>query len=402
MWETEEIRPTVNKKLYLALGAALLLLLLAGCFFLFPFGFAGQPVLQFSKRQPSVVASKTYVNIGNTLAITGDSTGFWRLCEQDGTVTVNRFDFSGNTAWVGEYGLGDCTWDINGQRVVLADRQGGQAYLLSHSGGLDRTVSIGGKAQVVATAETGHWLVSYIPNDAETTTLNPRLAYYSPGGAVLFATNLENAVPLLAKVNQNGSQVFLVVSKVTASGVENYLCSYSDNGQVLWTSPLPAGAPAGMVVKPFGDRLAVAVDKLILLYSGAGQLLWQSSAQGTIQDMAFVGQGDQLVYSCEKVSVLSFQQQSVLSSLSPEGSVLWQYQVKGSVPSVTGGTSSLSVFLANDRGVHDLGTDGKLRWSYGLTAKDKESLSARLAVNGDGSAVLVQLSDGRMFVLRGE
>jgi hypothetical protein len=405
MWETEEVGSSANKKIYIALGAILIMLLIAGCFFLFPFGFAGQPVLQFSKRQPSIVSSKTYVNIGETLALSGDSTGFWRICDKEGRAAVSRFDFSGNTVWVGEYGLGSPIWDINGQRAVLADKQGGQIYLLSHSGGLERTLTVSGKPQVVATAETGHFMVSYIPDQAQSIELTPRLSYYSPRGELLFNANLENAVPMLARVNQNGTQIFLLVSKVVASGVENYLISYSDSGQVLWTSSLPAGPPAGLVVKPFGDRLAVAVDKLILFYSGAGQLLWQSSAQGTVQDMAFVGQGDQLVYSEQKVSVLSFQKQSILTSLSATGETMWQYQVKGQVPGLTGGTSALCVFVANDRGIHDLGTDGKLRWSYALTtadAKEKDSLTARIAVNGDGSAVLVQLSDGRMFVLRGE
>ena len=404
MWDTEEVRPSSNKKIYIALGIILLLLLAAGCFFLFPFSFAGQPVLQFSKRQPSVIASKTYVNAGETLALTGDSTGFWRICQKDGAVTANRFDFSGNTVWVGEYGLTEPIWDINGQQVVLANKQGGQVYLLTHSRGLNQTLTVDGKPQIVAAAETGHFLISYIPNQDQSTTLKPILSYYSPDGSVLFNTSLDNAIPLMAKVNQNGTQIFVVISKVGLGGIENFLISYSDNGQILWTSPLPTGAPAGMAIKPFGDRLAIAVDKLILLYSGAGQLLWQSSAQGTIQDMAFVGQGDQLVYSGQKVSVLSFQKQSMLTSLSPDGTTLWQKQLKGDVPSLTGGTSALSVFLANERGIHDLGSDGKLRWSYGLSSdpKAKAPLSVRITVNGDGSAVLVQLSDGRMFVLRGE
>jgi len=403
MWETEEVRPdSGRKKIYIALGIALLLLLAAGCFFLFPFGFAGQPLLQASKRQPTVVSSKTYVNVGETLALTGDSTGFWRISQKDESVTVNRFNLSGNTDWVGEYGLGQPIWDVNGRQVIVADKQGGQAYLINDTAGLSRTVNLAGKPQVVAVAETGQFLVCANSSE-QTTTLQPKLSYYSAAGELLFSAMIENASPLFAKVNQNGTQIFLVVSKVVQSGVEHHLISYADNGQVLWTSALPAGAPAGITVKAFGDRLAVAIDKLILFYSGAGQLLWQSTAQGTVYDLAFVGQGDQLVYSSQKVSVLSFQKQSMLTSLSADGDNLWQCQVKGEVPTLTGGTSALSVFVANDRGVHNLGTDGKARWSYPLSSDDaKNPLTARLAASGTGSAVLVQLSDGRMFVLRGE
>lgn len=404
MWDTEEIKPdSGKKKIYIALGIALLLLLAAGCFYLFPFGFAGQPVLQSSKRQPTIVSSKTYVNVGETLALTGDSTGFWRISQKDQSVTVNRFNLSGNTDWVGEYGLGNPICDINGRQVILTDKQGGQAYLINDIEGLSRTVTLAGKPQVVAVAETGQFLVCETPVDAST-TLQPKLSYYSSTGDLLFSSNLENASPLFARVNQNGTQIFLVVSKVVQDGIENHLISYSDSGQVLWTSTLPKGAPAGLAVKSFGDRLAVAIDKLILFYSGAGQLLWQSTSQGTVHEMAFVGQGDQLVYSGQKVSVLSFQKQSIITSLSADGTTLWQYQVKGGVPSLTGGTSALSVFLANDRGVHDLGTDGQVRWSHALSSSSSENdpLAVRLAVSGSGSAVLVQLSDGRMFVLRGE
>ncbi len=405
MWDHEGVRPSASKKkVYLALGIILLLLLAAGLLYLFPFGFAGQPALQASKRQPSIISSKTYVNVGNVLAITGDSTGFWRISQKDGSVTINRFGLSGNTDWVGEYALGEPVWDVNGRQVILADRQSGQAYLFTDTGGMSSSVLLSGQPQVVAVAETGHFMVCSLPEEGSLSALQPNLEYYSPQGDRLFTVSLDNEVPLLAKVNQNGTQVFLVVSKVVADGIENQLVSYSDTGQVLWSSALPTGAVAGMAAKTFGDRLAVAVDKLILFYSGAGQLLWQSTAQGTVQDMAFVGQSDQLVYSEQKVSVLSFQKQSLLSSLSADGSVLWQYQLKGQVPDLAGGTSALSVFVANELAVHDVGTDGKVRWSHhiGADTSKGQPLQVRLAAGGNGSVVLLQLSDGRMFVLRGE
>lgn len=91
MWDEEEIRPAPNKKVFLAAGIGLILLLLAGCIFLFPFGFASQPALTFSKREPSIAASKTYVNPGEMLALTGDALGFWRVWQRDGLVTVSRF-----------------------------------------------------------------------------------------------------------------------------------------------------------------------------------------------------------------------------------------------------------------------------------------------------------------------
>jgi outer membrane protein assembly factor BamB len=405
MWDNDEVRPSASKKkVYLALGVILLLLLSAGLFYLFPFGFAGQPSLQASKRQPSIISSKTYVNVGNILALTGDSTGFWRISQKDGSVTINRFGLSGNTDWVGEYSLNEPVWDVNGRQVILADRQSGQAYLFTDIGGMNNSILLNGQPQVVAVAETGHFMVCSLPEDGDLSSLQPNVEYYSPQGERLFGVSLENAAPLLAEVNQNGTQLFLVVSKIVDDGIENHLISYSDSGQVLWSSSLPAGAVAGLTVKTFGDRLAVAVDKLILFYSGMGQLLWQSAAQGIVHDMAFIGQSDQLVYSEQKVSVLSFQKQSLLSSLSADGSVLWQYRLKGEVPDLVGGTSALSVFVGNELAVHDVGTDGKVRWSHPISADagKGELLQARLAAGGDGSAVLVQLSDGRMFVLRGE
>ncbi len=80
MWdEEEEIKPVRSKKVLIAAGTGLILLLLAGCIFLFPFGFVSQPALSFSKREPSIAASKTYINPGEMLALTGDDLGFWRV-----------------------------------------------------------------------------------------------------------------------------------------------------------------------------------------------------------------------------------------------------------------------------------------------------------------------------------
>ena len=107
MWEEEavEIRPVRSKKILIAAGIGLILLLLAGCVFLFPFGFVSQPALAFSKREPSIVASKTYVNPGQMLALTGDEYGFWRVWQVNDTVTVSRFGSLGEAEWVGDYSI---------------------------------------------------------------------------------------------------------------------------------------------------------------------------------------------------------------------------------------------------------------------------------------------------------
>ena len=414
MWGEEEDQPTHNRRLVLAIGIGLLLLLVAGCVFVFPFGFVGQTALAFSKRAPSIIASKMYVNPGQILALQGDSQGFWRVWEHEGVVTVNRFSPLGEVEWVGDYNLAAPLLDINGQRVILADSQTGQVYIIENGKGLVYSNVIGSKIQTVAIAGTGQWLAVYLPqddsaainteadNDNQLDCLSLQLAFHSADGAQLFVTSLENSLPIVAAMNQNGTQMFLMMSKVCSSGLENHLFSYADTGQLLWTAQLPAGPPVALKCKPFGDRVAVAIDKTIVCYSGTGQPLWQHVAQGIIQDLSFLGQGDHLAYGSQKVSVLSFQKQAMITALNEKGAPAWQYQVKGSVPHLTGGTGTLSVFLANDEGTHSIGADGKVRWSQKQERlENTDKVQAYIAVCGEGT-VLLQLTDGRMFVLRGE
>ncbi|HBK85385.1 MAG TPA: hypothetical protein DDZ53_05080 [Firmicutes bacterium] len=122
-----------------------------------------------------------------------------------------------------------------------------------------------------------------------------------------------------------------------------------------------------------------------------------------VQDMDFLGQSDQLAYASQKVSVFSFRKQSLITTLIDEGTPAWQYEVNGSVPHVAGGAGSLCAFMANNLGVHSVGSDGQVRWSQKHAKGEVSSaeLDATLAISGTGT-VLVQLTDGRMFVLRGE
>ncbi len=403
MWDEEETRPAPNKKVFLAAGIGLILLLLAGCIFLFPFGFASQPALTFSKREPSIAASKTYINPGEILALTGDSLGFWRVWQRDGVVTVSRFGPLGEAEWVGDYSLSKPMVDVNGRRLILADGATGQVYIIEQGKGVVHTTTVDGQIHAVAIAETGQWLAAYRPAGAPPETLDAELTFYSPDGAALFNASFVNTLPFAAKLNQNGTQCYLMVSKVSASGLENHLLSYADTGQLAWTAQLPAGPPIGLAIKPFADRIAVAVEKTIVCYSGAGQPLWQHVAQGMVQDMDFLGQSDQLAYASQKVSVFSFRKQSLITTLIDEGTPAWQYEVNGSVPHVAGGAGSLCAFMANNLGVHSIGSDGQVRWSQKHAKGEVSSaeLDATLAISGTGT-VLVQLTDGRMFVLRGE
>ncbi len=255
----------------------------------------------------------------------------------------------------------------------------------------------------MAIAETGQWLVAYRPADAAPESFDSELAFHSPDGSELFNVSFVNALPFTAKLNQNGTQCYIMVNKLTTAGLENHLLSYADTGQLAWTAQLPAGPPIGLAIKPFADRIAVAVGKTIVCYSGAGQPLWQHVAQGIVQDIDFLGQSDQLTYSSQKVSVFSFQKQSLVTTLSEQGTSLWQYEVKGSVPRVAGGDNTLCAFITNNIGAHSIGSDGQVRWSqkYAKGELNPNELEADLAISGSGT-VLVQLTDGRMFVLRGE
>ena len=133
---------------------------------------------------------------------------------------------------------------------------------------------------------------------------------------------LTNALPITAKMNQNGTQFFLLISKVSADGLENHLLSYADTGQVIWTAQLPDGPPIGLTIKPFADRIAVAIGNSVICYSGAGQPLWQHVGQGMVQDMIFLGQGDQVAYASQKVSVFSYKKQSLITVLTGQGQVM--------------------------------------------------------------------------------
>ena len=405
MWEEEavEIRPVRSKKILIAAGIGLILLLLAGCVFLFPFGFVSQPALAFSKREPSIVASKTYVNPGQMLALTGDEYGFWRVWQVNDTVTVSRFGSLGEAEWVGDYSIDKPLVDINGRLLLLADTDTGQVFIIEQDKGLTHTTTVDGKIQAVAIAETGQWLVAYRRADASPESFDAELTFYSADGYELFSTSLVNALPFAAKLNQHGTQSFIIVNKLTAAGLENHLLSYADTGQLTWTTQLPSGPPIGLAIKPFADRIAIAVDRSVVCYSGAGQPLWQHEAQGVVQDMDFLGQSDQVTYSSQKVSVFSFQKQSLITTLSDQGTPLWQYEVKGTVPHVASNSSTLRACITNNLGAHSIGVDGQVRWSqkYAKGELDPSEIDANLAVSGSGT-VLVQLTDGRMFVLRGE
>lgn len=403
MWDEDEIRPAPNKKVLIAAGTGLILLLLAGCIFLFPFGFVSQPALSFSKREPSIVASKTYINTGEILALTGDAQGFWRVWQLDGVVTVSRFGSLGEAEWVGDYSVNKPLVDINGRQLILADSDTGQIFTIEQGKGVTHTTTVAGQVQAVAISETGQWLVAYRKADAAPESFDSELAFHSSDGSELFNVSFVNALPFAAKLNQNGTQCYIMVNKLTTAGLENHLLSYADTGQLAWTAQLPAGPPIGIAIKPFADRIAIAVDKSIVCYSGAGQPLWQHVAQGIVQDMGFLGQSDQLTYSSQKVSVFSFQKQSLVTTLSEQGTSVWQYEVKGSVPHVAGGFSTLCAFLTNNVGVHSIGSDGQVRWSqrYAKGEVNPNEIDANLAVSGSGT-VLVQLTDGRMFVLRSE
>ena len=130
MWEEEIVRPAPNRRVLLAAGIGLLLLLVAGCIFLFPFGFASQPALSFSKRQPSIVASKMYMNPGKMLALSGDSLGFWRVWQHNDSVAVNRFGPLGEAEW---YRINPPR-DINGRQLILADAEMGRFYYRTGKG----------------------------------------------------------------------------------------------------------------------------------------------------------------------------------------------------------------------------------------------------------------------------
>jgi len=405
MWEEEatEIRPERSRKIFIAAGVGLTLLLLAGFVFLFPFGFVSQPVLAFSKREPSIVASKTYVNPGELLALTGDEYGFWRVWQVNGTVTVNRFGPLGEAEWVGDYSISKPLVDINGKLLLLADSDTGQVFIIEKDKGLTRTATVDGRIQAVAIAQTGHWLVAYRRADANPESFDTELILYSADGYELFSTTLVNALPLAAKLNENGTQSFVMVNKLTASGLENHVLSYADTGQLIWSTQLPSGPPIGLAIKPYADRIVLAVDKSIVCYSGAGQPLWRHEAQGVVQDLDFIGQSDQVAYSSQKVSIFSFKKQSLITTLTDQGTLLWQYEVKGRTPHVASSSSTLRACIANNLGVHNVGIDGQVRWShkYAKGELDPAEMDANLAVSGSGT-VLVQLTDGRMFVLRGE
>lgn len=403
MWDEEEVRSAPNRKVLLAAGVGLILLLLAGSLFLFPFGFAGQPSLVFSKREPSIVASKTYANPGEILALTGDEHGFWRVWQQEGLVTVARFSSLGDAEWIDNYSFADPLVEINGKQLILADCSTGQIYTIEHGRGVTSTTTVDGRIQALAIAETGQWLVAYRPNAAATEALDAELAFYSAKGSLLFNVALEDTLPFAAKFNQNGSQCFLMISKVTGAGLENHLLSYADTGQLAWTAQLPDGPPIGLASKPFADRIAVSVDKTIVCYSGAGQPLWQHIAQGVVQEMEFLGQSDLVIYSSEKVSIFSFRKQSMIIGLTEAGATAWQYEMSGKVPRISTGSGTLSVFITNNLGAHSISSDGQIRWSqkYAKGEGSQAELDAHVALSGTGT-VLVQLTDGRMFVLRGE
>ncbi|NLY54487.1 MAG: PQQ-binding-like beta-propeller repeat protein [Firmicutes bacterium] len=403
MWEEEIVRPAPNRRVLLAAGIGLLLLLVAGCIFLFPFGFASQPALSFSKRQPSIVASKMYMNPGKMLALSGDSLGFWRVWQHNDSVAVNRFGPLGEAEWVADYSINSPLVDINGRQLILADAETGQVFTIEQGKGVTNALTLDGKIEAVAIAETGQWLVIHRPANGAPEYLESELAFHSRDGSLLFQIPLTNALPITAKMNQNGTQFFLLISKVSADGLENHLLSYADTGQVIWTAQLPDGPPIGLTIKPFADRIAVAIGNSVICYSGAGQPLWQHVGQGMVQDMIFLGQGDQVAYASQKVSVFSYKKQSLITVLTGQGQVAWQYEVKGSVPRLASGPTTLSAIIANDAGVHCIGSDGQVRWSqkHPYNEKKVEDFAAHIAYSGSNT-VLVQLTDGRMLVLRGE
>ena len=190
--------------------------------------------------------------------------------------------------------------------------------------------------------------MAYRRADASPESFDAELTFYSADGYELFSASLVNALPFAAKLNQNGTQSFIIVNKLTAAGLENHLLSYADTGQLTWTTQLPSGPPIGLAIKPFADRIAIAVDRSVVCYSGAGQPLWQHEAQGVVQDMDFLGQSDQVTYSSQKVSVFSFQKQSLITTLSDQGTPLWQYEVKGTVPHVASNSSTLRACITNN------------------------------------------------------
>lgn len=395
MWDDAEVRPSGDKKVLLAAGAVLLLLLLAGVFFILPMGFAGMPTLDYSRRQPSLISSKRYINSGSILTLAGDDKGFWRVWSRDGIVSITRFDLDGEQEWVGEYGFAQPVASVNGERLILADKQSGEVYLIEEGKGLTRRFLLEGKPQLVAVSQTGEWLAISQPS-AEDSTLKPKASLYNQQGTLLFSTSFDNALPLMAAINRQGTQFFLLLGKVTDKGIENHLLSYDKSGQLLWTTQLPAGPPVELAVKPMGDRVAVAVGNTIHLYSGLGQLLWQHAAQGNLHSLNFVGQGDQLAYSGEKMSVLSFKRHGILALLNSDGVPVWQSRTGNAPPALTGG-SALTIVVVGNEAAHLVGTDGKARWSYKY-----DFSKARIAVSEDGDTVLAQFEDGSMFVLRGE
>ncbi len=395
MWDDVEVRPSGEKKVLFAAGAVLLLLLLAGVFFLLPMGFAGMPTLVASRRQPSLITSKKYVNPGFLVTLEGDDAGFWRAWSRDGIISITRFDLDGEQDWVGEFGFAEPVMHTNGDYAVLADKLSGEVYLLKTGKGMVERTMIEGKPQLVAVARTGDWLALYEPN-VDASVLNPSVVLYNPQGTQLFTASFENALPLMVSFNRQGTQFFLLLGKVTDDGVENHLLSYDKSGQLLWTAQLPSGPPVDLIIKPMGDRVAVAVGNIIHLYSGLGQLLWQHVAQGNLHSLSFTGQADQLAYSSEKMSVLSFKRHGTLALIDQSGVPVWQCRTGSDAIDLRGG-SALSVVAAGKQVTHLVGIDGKARWSY------KHDFSkARIAVSEDGSTLLAQFEDGSMFVLRGE
>lgn len=397
LWD-DEVRSITDRRAFLALGALLLLLVIGGAFFLLPIGGTGMPVLAASRRQPTIVASKNYVQTGEVLALSGDQNGFWRVQSHEGSQTINRFDLAGETEWARSLSTGQPLVDVNGQSLILADQQTGQIFTFSAAAGIRNSMFIHGSPQQIATSSSGEFLVIHIP-EGSSTTLQPMLDFYSSQGTLLFSTNFENAVPLYAKINQFGNQLFIVLMSINPQGVTHHLVSYAATGQLLWTAELPEGPPTGFSIKPNGDRVAVSIGKTLQVYSGLGQLLWQHSAQNTIDGLDFIGPTDRLAYSSVKLSVLSFQRHSQLTVLSESGSVHWQYRLNGLIPDFTAGHSASVLAVGSKSGLHYLDREGQVRWSF---AQGSELEDMRIAISADGGSVLLQLANGRMFVLRGE